>query len=312
MFSIPFTVEKSTTVNKSLADVFASVSDFKTWREWSPWLCQEPSCPVTVEGTAGEVGHSQAWDGDFIGSGKMVLAAATPNESLDYELTFLKPWKTHSKVGFRFRSAGDQTEVTWWMRGTLPFFMFFMKKMMSAWVGADYVRGLGMLKELLDSGTVQTRTDVQGVVDRNGLHYAGKRRSCSLAEVGPAMEKDLADLAKMVEGSKLPTPKDVFSIYHQYDPVKGKCEYTSGFLYESKPDAVSGLETGTLPNHKALRVDHLGPYRHLGNAWSAAMGCVRSKHKRNKSVPMYEVYGNNPHEVPEDELKVEIFVPVKE
>ncbi len=45
--------------------------------------------------------------------------------------------------------------------------------------------------------------------------------------------------------------------------------------------------------------------------WSAAMGCSRSKHKLNKALPMYEVYSNDPHDVAEEELQVEIYVPVK-
>ena len=37
------------------------------------------------------------------------------------------------------------------MEGTLPIFLFFMKKKMSAMVGSDYERGLAMLKELLEA-----------------------------------------------------------------------------------------------------------------------------------------------------------------
>ena len=125
------------------------------------------------------------------------------------------------------------------------------------------------------------------------------------------MKEDFAELGKMLESSRLPAPNQVFSIYHSYDLVKGRCEYTSGFLYESRPEVSDGLVTGQLPDHKALRVDHQGPYRHLGNAWSAAMACSRSEHKTNKAVPMYEIYPNNPHEVAEDEVRVEVYVPVK-
>lgn len=58
-------------------------------------------------------------------------------------------------------------------------------------------------------------------------------------------------------------------------------------------------------------MDHQGPYHHIGNAWSAAMGCARAEHKINKAVPIYEIYQNNPHEVVENDLQVEIYVPVK-
>lgn len=311
MFSIPFELEKSATIDMSPEDVFAAVSSFKTWPNWSPWLCQEPSCPVTVEGKPGEVGHSQAWDGTFIGSGTMRLTAQEPNKSLDYDLEFLKPWKSKSQAGFRFVPKGESTEVTWWMKGSLPIFLFFMKKMMTAMVGSDYSRGLSMLKELIETGSVPSKTDVKGVVDGSGFHYVGKRRACSVSDVGPAMEEDFTALRGLLDSSKLPEPDHIFSIYHKYNMVKGTCEYTSGLAYKEKPKVNGDLETGQLPSHKALRVDHEGPYRHLGNAWSAAMGCARAKHKVDKTIPMYEIYSNNPHETPEEEHKVEIHVPVK-
>lgn len=311
MFSIPFNVEKSITINRGSAEVFKSVSDFSEWGEWSPWICQEPSCPVTIEGASGTEGHCQAWDGDLIGSGRMHITKAEPNKSLEYDLLFIKPWKSRSKTGFRFSAEGNSTRVTWWMTGSVPIFMFFMKKMMSVLVGGDYDRGLSMLKEYLETGTVLSETTVKGVVEREGLYYLGRRRSCGLSEVGPKMEEDFVELGRLLEGSSVPEPKEVFSIYHSYEMVKGRCEYTSGFLYDSPQKASEGLVAGQIPAHRAVKVNHRGPYRHLGNAWMTAMGYVRAKHKANKALPMYETYPNNPNEVEEKDVQVEIYLPVK-
>ena len=38
------------------------------------------------------------------------------------------------------------------MEGTLPVFMFFMRRKMSSMVGKDYERGLAMLKQVVESG----------------------------------------------------------------------------------------------------------------------------------------------------------------
>ncbi len=311
MFSIPMDVERSTKIRKNPADVFSYIADFNNWRTWSPWLCQEPNCPVTIQGSPGTVGHSQTWNGDLIGSGTMTLAEVRRNSGLRYDLHFLKPWKSHSKVEFRLVQKSDETEVTWVMHGTLPFFMFFMKKMMTTWVGSDYERGLSMLKEYLETGAVPSETRIKGVVERESLYYMGIRRKCSISEIGPAMEKDFTDIREKLDDRQLQTVKHLFSIYHDYDMVGRTCEYTSGLLYESKPESVASLVVDQLPAHKALQVDHRGPYRHLGNAWSAAISCARMKYKQNKKLPMYEIYVNNPHKVSEEEVQVEIYVPVK-
>lgn len=311
MFSIPFSVQKNVEIDKNIEEVYAAVSNFDTWPKWSPWLCQEPECPVTVSGTPGAAGHRQFWDGKLIGSGEMTLKEVTAGSVLNYDLLFLKPWKSRSQAGFTFAASGDRTQVTWWMTGTLPIFLFFMKKMMSAWVGGDFKRGLSMLKELLETGDVITETQVKGAVDQKAFYYVGKGRACSVAEVGPAMQEDLGFMAQLLEAGKVPQPKEVLSVYHKYDMVSGQCEYTSGFAYDSEVTAPDGAHAGQLPVHRAVRVDHIGPYRHLGNAWMAAIGCARGQHKMNKKLPMYEFYRTNPEETPEDENTVEIFVPVK-
>jgi len=151
MLSIPFTVQRSIVIDKPTNAVFDLVSDFNTWPSWSPWLSQEPECPVEIEGAPGKPGHKQSWDGKKIGSGHMKLAEVIPGQRLDYELFFVKPWKSQSKATFEFGQEGQATWVSWSMEGTLPIFLFFLKKKMSAMVGRDYERGLAMLRELMEA-----------------------------------------------------------------------------------------------------------------------------------------------------------------
>ena len=183
--------------------------------------------------------------------------------------------------------------------------------MMSAMVGGDYTRGLGMLKEYLETGGVASGVDVRTAADRSGFHYVGARRSSRIADIGPAMEEALTALGRLKDSGALPAPDRILSLYHKWDLVGGTCDYTTAFAYASPQAAPEGLETVSVPAHRALQVAHRGAYRHLGNAWAAAMGCARGKHRINKALPMYEVYLNSPREVDEGELEVEIHVPVK-
>lgn len=314
MLSLPFETRRSIRVQRPLNEVFDFVGDFKNWRTWSPWLCQEPSCPVEIRGEAGKPGHSQSWDGQYIGSGSMTLSTLRAREQLEYALEFIKPWKSSSKAGFEFRDLGQATEVTWWMKGTLPVFLFFMKKMMVAFIGSDYERGLGMMKEHLETGTVPSKVEHKGTVDRPGFYFAGKRRRCGTKELGMAMKDDFEELRRLIASGALPASTAAFSFYHSYDMVQGTCEYTSGFIYGSLPNVPSGLESGAVPAHRAVRVDHVGSYRHLGNAWSALNSCSRAggrKTKPLKSIPMYEVYANDAAVVPERELRTELYSPIR-
>ena len=151
MLSIPFTVERSIVIDQSAESIFTQISDFTTWPSWSPWLSQEPECRVEITGLPGEPGHTQYWDGKKIGSGHIELVERNPGRKLDYNLYFIKPWKSNSKAAFTFEQEGEATRVVWSMEGTLPIFLFFMKKKMSAMVGSDYERGLAMMKEQLEA-----------------------------------------------------------------------------------------------------------------------------------------------------------------
>lgn len=304
MFTIPFNVQRTIAVSKPVEDIFQIIADFNSWRSWSPWLCQEPECPVSIQGQPGKQGHSQRWDGERIGTGEMMLMAVDSHNGLRYQITFLKPWKSQAKVNFEFTQAGECTKITWSMQGTLPIFMIFMRNAMSALVASDYERGLVMLKELAETGEVLSHTKVLGELACDGFYYLGRRKTCELNEVALSMENDFVELNALLEKQKIPSPDFSVSLYHQYDLAKQQCVYTSGFGYVSKPLEMinDDFESGCIEHHKALCVDHVGAYRHLGNGWSTAHGLLRvSKQKASKKIPMYEIYANSPGDVDEGE-----------
>ena len=121
-------IEKSISIDAPVDKVFKVLNDYNTWSTWSPWLIMEPDAEVKVE----EGGKAYSWNGKLVGSGEMKMTAEDVNKSLHMDLTFLTPWKSQAKVWFEFESDGDKTKVTWFMDSSLPFFLFWMKKMMTA------------------------------------------------------------------------------------------------------------------------------------------------------------------------------------
>ena len=313
MFSLSFDVSRSIEIEKPVSEVFQTIANFKNWKEWSPWLCQEKDCPVVIEGAEGKVGHAQTWDGKRIGAGTMVLTEVSANKVLSYELNFTRPWKSKSKVGFKFTPTNAGTQVVWTMRGSLPIFLFFMKKMMSALVGGDYDRGLMMLKEYMETGAVVADTDFKGEKELPGFHYVGLKKKTSINNMPQEMSKDFEKLFSLVQDGKAKSPDQCLAFYHKYDMVNGTCEFTSAFAYKDRAESLGqGYEQGEISKHKSLQVVHTGPYKHLGNSWSAAVGAQRSlKRRPNKSIPFYEVYANNPMEVAPEQLVTEINIPIK-
>lgn len=311
MLNIPFRCEKSIVINKHISLVAPVVGNFHTWDAWSPWLCMEKDCAPKIHGSIGEPGHRQEWDGTRIGSGSMKMTAATET-SFDYDLQFLKPWKSSSKVKFTFDGTGGETKITWAMRSGLPVFLGFMIKTTKAMVESDFDRGLKMLKEYLETGTVVSDTEVTGMKEKDGFYYVGLRKASSIEDMPAAMSKDFGKLMEMIKEGDLQEPLDCVAFYHKYDLIKQRCEFTSALVYEQPPENTHGLISSMVPDHRVVQSVHTGSYLHLGNAWSATMAEQRSnKSKMNKKIPWYERYVNNPEEVDADELITEINIPIK-
>jgi len=302
-------IRKSIVIQASPELVYSRVHDFKQWPAWSPWLCSEPDCPLEYA----EDGKSYAWDGQHIGSGSLTRLEETENERLVFRLEFLKPWKSVSEVIFTFAAKDGGTEVTWTMNGSLPFYLFFLKNMMTCMVGMDYDRGLKMLKEYVENGTVVSQIDYPGQETAGGYEYIGIRTQCKITELETAMMADFEKLFQWYDGQDAEASGKPFTSYSKWKFGNGTCEYTIGLPF--KPDAVavpSGYVKDRIPECQAYIVRYTGPYRNLGNAWSAGMARQQAKvFKMDKKIPPFEIYENDPRETPENELVTKLCFPVK-
>ena len=80
------------------------------------------------------------------------------------------------------------------------------------------------------------------------------------------------------------------------------------------PIAQRGKETEEitcyeLPAAKMAKILHKGPYREETATYLKLFAWLE-KNKKPIVAPMREIYLNDPHEVPEEELLVEIYAPI--
>jgi len=302
-----FHVTKSKLINAPVSKVYDIVSDLSSWTAWSPWLIMDPDSKVNVS----DAGKFYEWDGPRVGSGNLRVVNEDKNKRVDFDLKFLKPWKSQAKTWMEVRPKDGGTEITWLMDSSLPFFMFFMKKMMVAFIGMDYERGLKMLKDYAEDGKVHSKLDFQGARDYSGGKYAGIRRKVSLDNIDTAMTEDFTMLGDWTgRGDKV--TGDLICIYHKFDMVKQFCEYTAAVMLEEIPSELpSGFVTGTHEQTRLMTITHTGPYEHLGNGWTAGMYMIRNKeYKGKKRYHPFETYENDPHTTDPKDLITHINFPV--
>ena len=305
-------IERRIKIQATADKVRPVVEDFGEWPKWSPWLCMEPSAELTYQGNPGETGHGYHWKGTLVGEGGMQMSGISES-TYDMKLDFIKPFKSRAGVKIQVLPiADDETEVVWEMEGKLPFFLFFMLKMMKASIGADYDRGLKMMKEYVETGDVLSKVDIQGIVDVEGWNYIGVNDECSMSEIGASMSTTLPEAFALMKSADLSPSGPPGAVYHSVDLIKQYCQYTAVIPVETTQGVDQGVTTGQYTSGKALKVVHTGSYANLGNAWSAAMGYVRYKKlKLDKKQAPYECYQTDPDHTPDAECVTEIFLPIR-
>ncbi|MEM7602205.1 MAG: SRPBCC family protein [Verrucomicrobiota bacterium] len=301
-------VSKSIQVSVSPEVAYQSVRDFKQWPIWSPWLIADRGCAVEFA----EDGNSYAWDSEVIGSGSIAVKSDDSPRRIDLDLVFLKPWKSQADVTMSFVSEQGGTTVTWKMDTTLPFFMFFMKKTMEAGCGADFDRGLAMLKDHLEEGSVPSMLKL-GEQAVEPISIAGITSKSSVESIGESMEADMLRLKEWIDSSGVVPAGKPLSIYHHWDIVKKEASYTVGFpVSNTNLDLPEGIQLHELPEMETFTITHTGPYRHLGNAWATGMMHARAKQFcQRRGVHPFEIYENMPGETPDEELVTVVHFPIK-
>lgn len=300
-------VSKEIMVAKPLEVVFAYVRDFEKWPEWSPWLICEPETKLDFQQ------DFYSWEGKVVGAGNMKVAGVKGSERIDYKLEFLKPWKSKADVYMEFAQTAEGTRVKWVMDSSLPWFMFFLKSMMECMIGMDYQRGLRMLQERLETGDLKSKLSYDDRVTFPACDYIGIARTCTMSEIETKMKEDFEKLPSIPEAAR-DLDEPIFTIYNKWKLSKGEVSYVVCCPVKEIPtDMPQGMIVGKREVCEAFTVTHQGPYKHLGNAWSAGMMRAQAKlFKQNKKIYPFEQYVNDPDETPDVDLLTRVCLPRKD
>lgn len=301
-------VRRETRIAAPLAKVYSLVSDLHQWAPWGPWLNIDPQATVDVATD----GKSYRWQGPRTGEGEMRIVSEQSERSIDVDLRFFKPFKSRAQVRFEFEAVEPGSAVSWTMRSSLPFFLVFFVKSMKTMLGMDFERGLRMLKDLAQTGSIPSHTEETGPTNFAGGPFLGLTSHVALDELTSAMKRDFLRLTTTLETLGISQAGPAFSLYKTWDMAKARATYTAGILLPSLPDQTpAGFETGMLPMQKTFVLTHVGPYHHLGNAWSRGMTMgQRKEFLQSKKLPPFEFYSSlNPES--DAATRTEIHFPLR-
>lgn len=150
-----FQIEKEIVINKPKQEVYDYVKYLKNQNNFSKWAKMDPNMKTSFTGTDGEVGFISAWESeaDSVGVGEQEIMAIKEGERIDYEIRFLKPFKSTATASMSTTAIDStSTRVTWAFNSSMPYplnlitVFFNMEKA----VGNDLNTGLENLKAIME------------------------------------------------------------------------------------------------------------------------------------------------------------------
>lgn len=145
--------KRSIEINQPVSVVFPYLKKLGNFKNWNPFLKDEPTVEMSNRGTDGEIGYVAAWSGKKLGAGEQEIIRVLEGKQVDFELRFLRPFVATTTANFAVEAVGGgKSKVTWTMDGKSEFpmtvFGLFMNpdKMMARMFDS----GLGELKRILE------------------------------------------------------------------------------------------------------------------------------------------------------------------
>jgi hypothetical protein len=146
-----YLVEKSIVINKPVNEVYMKVADLKYYNKWNPWQQTDPTATANITGSADSIGHRYGWEGKKVGVGSLTLANRTTNQSIHFDLEFVKPWKSKADDDWTFTNENGNTKVVWRNSGGLPFPVArIMGPMIKKNLNHQFEVGLSNLKKMCE------------------------------------------------------------------------------------------------------------------------------------------------------------------
>jgi hypothetical protein len=148
-----YTIQREVIIHKPVTDVYDYARMNKNQTDYNAWFKMDPNTRSELRGTDGEVGSVWAWESEETGKGYQTIMGLTPNEKIDFEITFIKPFEGKAANTVSFEAIDStQTKLVSTFSSSMPYPMNIMLLCadMDKMMGTEMQKGLNNMKANLE------------------------------------------------------------------------------------------------------------------------------------------------------------------
>jgi effector-binding domain-containing protein len=282
--------------------VYYSLVTFTDRKSWDPWVSKDTTSRVTVTPVEGHVGTKYSWTSKNSGSGEMVIDSVVKNKYISLTLSFTG-MSQKAQVWHDFIPGKGTAKVSWGFSQDASYPMGrIIMALIKGKLQADYDRGLGNLKKLLEEKGIEMSTLSPILVEKIPPFYAMINKGTGkLSELGPKMEEMFRDLSATIKAQRIEIVGPPFNHYLFFDANTGISVFEIGFPVNKAGKSSDGIQSIIVPGFSALEAIHTGPYTDFGSSYEKFIRHI-AENNYKVATGTWEFYLTDPVTVP-DEMK---------
>jgi len=315
-----YNISRSKVIDVPNSMAYSAVQDLKSYEVWGPWHDEDSTIVVSYAKQTQGLGAESSWT-SMEGPGKMWITEVSPNENVSLQLQFddFEP----NDMLWNIKDKNGKSEVTWIMKDEDAPFMFKMASAFSGgWdnmFGPMQEQGLQNLEDMLinqkSSGKVFSFTSPE-ITTLKGGTFIGTRQKVKIED--EAMSSIFMNTLPKVSTelmSKGFSYEDFIpgAIYFTWDEDNSETDFIAG-LY-----IINGIEklgetdfvTHQFNDVDAVKSSKFGNYGTGDYELHTAINNMMSQQNLEMTLPIMELYVNDPAKVKPSEIQTDVYYPIK-
>jgi len=267
-------VTQTRVIDAPLAEVRARVVDLRRWRDWNPWLDNEPDARVVCSAVADAARSSCVWTSAGVDAGSVEHLRIREGGRIEQRMRLRQPFPVRGRADWELTDCADGTRVTWSLRGRVAFSMRAFAQTVQGAVALDFRYGLDRLAGLVEGADAPRYSlAYPGLRQVDAVRYAYIAHRGPIDGLGEAVRRAVVEIRAALTSQGVAAAGEPIAVYLKTFVKQRTTECRLGIPIGAAD--VEGLAVASLPAHRAFVACLHGSRSQLEVAWYLAMQRLR-------------------------------------